>query len=149
MKRWELPTGWRMKHYNSIDDVPMHNKSLPAADREIRTVFNDREGVIYFHKPSTNQYWMQVGFVVDESGNRMCPTDECDAECCRSTTPWSSRFPMSDVKPCMFLENNRCGIQQAKFLCCATAPQPWNDMHLIPKCQLRCVEVTRDGSDSH
>jgi len=134
-----IDRAWKPVGFASFEDVPLHYRPLAEADREVRAVWNDREGLIYFWKPSTDQFWIQIGKV-----DGRCPTEICEAECCRTGTPWpSSAF--SAPSPCPFLAENACAIQQSKFLCCLTAPEPWNGMERLDKCVLRCVEVMPDG----
>jgi len=135
-------TNWQPVGFDSFDDVPLHYRPLDKADREIQYVMNDREGLMYFYKPSTDQYWIQIGFNVDEHGVRSCPVDRCGAQCCREGPPWPAKF-LPQISPCPFLADDKCSIQQAKFTCCTTAPEPWNHMSWIDKCEIRCVEVTR------
>ena len=139
-----------LKHFKSEKDVPFHYRPLEFADNEIQTILHKCSSQVdYFYKPSTDQKWIQIGFVFDESGNKYCPTERCGAQCCKEGSPWpKALFPMLESNPCSFLnDKDQCNIQGSKFLCCATAPEPWNDMHNLSKCELRCVEVI-DGSDS-
>lgn len=134
----------KLKHFNSEDEVPFHYRPLEFADNEIQAVLHKCSSMVeYFYKPSTGQKWIQIGFVYDEAGNKYCPTDRCGAQCCADTSPWpKALFPMLQSNPCSFLnEEKKCNIQGSKFLCCAVAPEPWNDMRALSKCELRCVEV--------
>ena len=141
------PKDWAPVHFDSFADVPMHYAPEGRFTPDVLTVFNS-DGVQYFHNPKTDQYWIQIGFDEDEHGRLHCPTQRCDAECCRNSTPWPMKYPMGDVKPCPFLtdepgsrDHNRCGIQGSKPICCVQAPEPSNTMYNVPKCELRCVEV--------
>lgn len=149
-KTWD-PKDWVPVHFDSFADVPMHYAPEPLFSPDIHTVFNS-DGVQYFRNEKTDQYWIQIGFDEDEHGRLHCPTQRCDAQCCRNTTPWSKIYPGGDVKPCQFLkdapgtvDHNRCGIQGGKFICCIQAPTPDNDMGNVPLCELRCVEVRPRG----
>lgn len=141
MHTWN-PSEWIPVGFKSFADVPMHYRALDKFDGEVETVFNS-DGVKYFHKPSTDQYWIQIGFLEDSHGRKHCPTHRCDAQCCREGLPWPEKyFPQKRVAPCPFLkEDNNCGIQGSKFICCVQAPMPWNDMGSVDKCEIRTVEV--------
>ena len=148
-KTWD-PKDWVPVGFDSFEDVPMFHRPLDQFDEEVHTIFNC-DGVKYFYKKSTDQYWIQYGFDEDEHGRLHCPTDRCNAQCCRESRPWPSVFPFGDVKPCPFLkveegpDFNRCGIQGSKFICCISAPDPMNDMRMHDKCEIRCVEVRPRG----
>lgn len=134
---------WQPVGFDSFDDVPLHFRPLEKADREIVAVINDRNGLMYYHKPSTDQFWIQIGFNVNEHGVKSCPTDRCGAQCCKEGSPWPKKIPIAQRNPCPFLMDDSCAIQSSKLLCCAMAPEPWNDMRNVDKCEIRCVEVTR------
>ena len=137
----QLALEWEPVSFPDFESVPFHHKPLELADREIVAVYNDRGGLHYFHKPSTDQYWIQIG-----KENGACPVERCEAQCCKTGSPWPPAVYTPAPTPCPFLAaDDSCAIQQSKFLCCALSPTPWNGMENLDRCELRCVEVRRRG----
>lgn len=128
---------WDPVGFDTFEDVPFHHRPLDRADREVVAVFNDRGGLHYFHKPSTDQFWVVIG---KEGGK--CPVERCGAECCTTGAPWPAGVFSPAPTPCPFLSPDlECAIQQSKFMCCVLAPAPWNGMENLPLCELRTVEA--------
>ena len=93
------------------------------------------------------------GFIMDEeTGQLRCPTEKCNAFCCRTGSVW----PDGPV-PCEFLTDNQCAIQKrggmgAKPFGCVSYPRSQADVDHMNRnaageyrCYLSVTEVM-DGN---